>query len=314
MKMAERIKLGRTGMEVSPICFGCWQMGGTFWGPAGFEVLTEAVHRALDVGVNFFDTADAYGDGLSEEILGRALASVRRDEVIIATKVHENWQGKRGGPRIGDLSHDYILWECEQSLKRLGIETIDLYQAHSFDVFTPLDETVRAFDKLKKQGKIRYYGTSNFSVEQLRAAVAVGDFDTVQPKYSLMVRQIEKDILPFCVANDLGVLAYSPLHHGLLTGKFTGTETFDDWRSGVADFQGQAFKDNAARAATVKGMADSISKTAAQMALRFVLDHPAVHCAIAGIKTAQQIEDAAGAMGWGLSRPEYYGIRKAFDA
>jgi len=309
----EYVKLGRTDLSVSPICFGCWQMGGSFWGPVNEQDLADAVHRAVDLGVNFFDTADAYGDGLAEEILGRALKDVKRDRVIIATKVYNHWLGDRGSRRVGDLSYDYILWECDQSLKRLGTDYIDLYQAHAFDVFTHLDETTRAFEKLKEAGKIRYYGTSNFTVEQLRAALSFGSYDTVQPKYNLLYREIEGDILPLCMTYDLGVLVYSPLYHGLLTGKYTGTETFDDFRGKNPDFLGEQFKRNVARVNRVKPIAEDLSKTMTQFALRFVLDHPAVHCAIAGIKRADQIEDAVGAVGWQLTRSDYYLARERFS-
>ena len=308
----ERIKLGRTDLMVSPICFGCWQMGGTMWGPADEDVLSEAVHKAVDIGVNFFDVADAYGDGAAEEILGSALRSIDRSTVVIATKVYHHCLGGRGSRRVGDLSYEYILQECDQSLKRLGVDCIDLYQAHQFDPFTHLEETAKGFEELKRKGKIRYYGTSNFSADQLRAALKFGDFDTVQPKYNLHAAEIEDDVLPLCMANDLGVLAYSPMHHGLLTGKYDGSETFDDFRSETPEFAGQEFRRIAERVRRLQPIADEMSKTIPQLALRFVLDHPAVHCAIAGTKTPAQITETAGATGWKLSRDQYYLVRQTF--
>lgn len=309
----DRIKLGRTDLQVSPICFGCWQMGGNYWGPVDEATLTAAVHRAVELGINFFDTADAYGDGLAEEILARALKSVNRDDVVIATKVYHHWLGERGSRRVGDLSYDYILRECDASLKRLGIDRIDLYQAHTVDVFTPIDETARAFEKLKQMGKIRYFGLSNFSAEQLRAALVCGSFDTLQPKYNMLFRQIEQDVLPLCMTEDIGVLTYSSLYYGLLTGKYTGTETFDDVRSRAADFQGERFKKNVERVDRLKPIAADLGRTVTQLSLRFILDHPGIHCAIVGIKTPAQIEEAAGTAGWKLSREDYYLIRNTFD-
>jgi aryl-alcohol dehydrogenase-like predicted oxidoreductase len=287
-------------------------MGGTFWGAVDEEKLSNAVRRAVELGVNFFDTADAYGDGLSEEILSRALKPFKRDDVVIATKVYHHPLHGRGSKRVGDLSHDYIVWECEQSLKRLGTDYVDLYQAHVTDQFTHPAETARAFETLKAQGKIRNYGCSNFTAEQLRTARRFGDFDTLQPKYSLHARDIEADLLPLCMAQNVGVLCYSPLHHGLLTGKYTGTETFDDFRADNPDFQGERFRENCARVDALKPIAGELGKSVPQLALRFVLDHPGVHCAIAGIKSAEQIEDAAGAADWTLSREQYYDVRRAY--
>lgn len=309
--MSEMIQLGRTDLQVSRVCFGCWQMArNKFWPDVDENKLTAAVHRALDLGINFFDTADAYGDGFAEELLGRMLEGVPRDRFVVADKVYHHWLGEPGSKRVGDLSYDYIVWECEQSLGRLGLDHIDLYQAHTFDVMTPLEETARAFEKLEKDGKIRYYGFSNATVEQLRAARRFGSFDTLQPRYNLFDRAIEQDLLPYCMAENIGVLNYSTLEYGLLTGKFTGDETFDDVRNGWPTFEGEAFKKNVEKVNQIKPVADRLGRTMAQIAIRGVLTHPAVHCAIVGIKNAAQIEDAAGALGWELSREDYYLIRK----
>lgn len=306
--MHERIMLGRTGLQVSPICFGCWQMGGKFWGEVDVPALTEAVTRAVELGVNFFDTADAYGNGLAEELLGKMLADIPRESVIVATKAYHHWYGQ-DNKRMGDLSHDYLLWECEQSLKRMNMEYVDLYQAHSFDVMTHPEETARAMEKLKADGKIRAYGVSNFTVEQLRLANRYGSFDSLQPRYSLMQRDIEHDLLPYCLGENIGVLVYSPLHYGMLTGKFTGDETFSDLRENRVDFMGQKFKDNAAMVRSLAPLADRLGKTITQLSLRALLDHPAVHCTIVGIKKAAHIEEAVGAMGWQLTREDFYQIR-----
>ncbi len=308
----ERITLGRSGLEVSPVCFGCWQMGGSMWGQVDEDALARAVHRAVDVGVNFFDNADAYGDGAAESLLGRIIRDIDRDRLVIATKVYHHWLGEPGSKRVPDLSYDYIIEECEASLRRLGLDHIDLYQAHAVDQFTPLAETTRAFEKLKQEGKIRAFGLSNYSGHTLQAALAFGEYATVQPKYNLMSREIESDVLPICQAHDLGVLCYGPLNKGLLTGKFDGTETFDDLRARKPDFQGEQFRTNVEAVEQMRPIAEKLGKTLTQLALRFVMDHPAVHCAIVGTKNASQIEDAAGAMGWSLGREDYYDIRRLF--
>jgi hypothetical protein len=287
-------------------------MGGSYWGEVDADALTKAVHRAVDVGVNFFDNADAYGDGQAESLLGKILRDLDRDRLVIATKVYHHWLGEPGSKRVGDLSYDYILDECEQSLRRLGLDHIDLYQAHAVDALTHLEETTRAFEKLKQDGKIRYYGLSNYSGEMLRAALHFGSYDTVQPPYNLMKRGIERNVLPICLEHNLGVLCYGPLHKGLLTGKFDGSERFDDLRSRMADFQGEQFRENVETVNRMKPIAERLGKSVTQLALRFVMDHPAIHCAIVGIKNAGQIADAAGAMGWSLGREDYHDLRRLF--
>jgi len=309
--MADMVKLGRTDLEVSSICFGCWQMArNRFWPTVDEADMKAAVRRALELGVNFFDTADAYGDGYGEELLGRILKGVSREKFVLVDKVYHHWLGEPGSKRVGDLSYDYIIWECEQSLKRLQLDHLDLYLAHTWDVFTHMEETARAFDKLVKDGKIRFYGVSNFTVEQLRAAREFGRFDVLQPRYNLMDRAIETDLLPYCMAHNIGVMTYSALEYGLLSGKFKGDETFEDVRASWPTFQGEVFKKNVDKVNGLRPLADRMGKSIVQICLRGVLDHPAVTCAINGIKTAAQIEEAAGAMGWQLSREDYYALRQ----
>ncbi len=308
----ERVRLGRTSLMVSPICFGCWQMGQTFWGRVPEEDLIAAVRRALELGINFFDTADAYGNGTAERILGRALKGFHRDSFIVATKVYHHWY-EDDRPRHPDLSYDYIIWECEQSLRRLGLDYIDLYQAHAFDVLTHPEETARAFEKLKEDGKIRYAGCSNYNAEQLRAALKFGRMDTLQPRYNLLQREAEETLFPLCMAEGIGVLTYSSLAMGLLTGKFTGKETFSDVRANVPLFQGENFRRNVEKVNRLKPIAEEFGVTVTQLVLRTTLSHPAVTSAIVGIKRPEQIEDAAGAIGWALSRQDYYRIREALS-
>ena len=302
-----KVTLGSTGLEVTPICYGCWQMGQELWGKQPADKLIEAVHAAVDVGVNFFDNADAYGDGEAERILGRALGDIGRDKVVVATKVYHHFY--EDGHRHPDLSGKYILRACEASLKRLGLDYVDLYQVHAYDQFTPLAETAGALDKLKRAGKIRAYGASNFTVEQLRAARSFGEFETIQPYYNLLEPDAERDLLPYCMAENVGVLVYSPLLRGLLTGKFKGDETFDDLRGGDSRFKGEEFKNLIARVANLRPMAEATGCTVTQLSLAATFAHPAIHCAIVGIKNADQIREAAGAADVELTREEYHRIR-----
>lgn len=304
-----RIRLGRSQLEVSPICFGCWQMGQTFWGPQPKDVLTAAVHTALDCGINFFDTADAYGDGEAERILGAALRDAPRDKVVVATKVFHHFYPD--GRRHPDLSRQYVLEACDASLKRLGLDYIDLYQAHAWDAYTPIEETLEAFETLLRAGKVRACGVSNFSAEQLRIASSQGPVDTIQPYYNLMEPRGEEDLLPLCRERDIGVLVYSPLLRGLLTGKFTGEEQFNDLRRDHPLFQGEAFRKAAAKVAALRPVAERHGASIAQLVLAATLAHPAIHCAIVGIKTPEQIGEAAGAMALALDRETCHAVRQA---
>lgn len=305
--MPIRIPLGRTELQVSPICYGSWQLSPRFWGPQPEEQLIAAMRRAFEVGVNFYDTADAYGNGLAEEVMGRALRDLPRDEIVLATKVYWHWFPD--GHRYGDLSHDYILQACDNSLQRLQMDYIDLYQCHAFDPLTDPAETVAALEKLRSQGKIRWYGVSNWTVEQMRMGQVVGNFATCQPHYSLLTRVYEDDVLPYCRANNIGALVYSPLHRGLLTGKYKGHETFTDFRKDDRDFQGERFQTLCHRVSKLAPIAEKYGLNITQLVLTVTLMHPAIHCAIVGIKTPEQIEEAAGAMGKTVSADDWHQVR-----
>lgn len=307
--MAKRIILGQSGLSVSPICYGSWQLSPAFWGKAPEEEFIAAMRRAYEVGVNFYDTADAYGDGLSETVMGKALAPLPREELVIATKVYHHFYPD--GRRHPDLSKAYIVQECEASLRRLQTEYIDLYQCHAFDPTTSLEETAEAMAQLKAQGKIRAYGASNFSVEQMRLARKYGDFHTLQPAYDLLSTEAEVDVLPYCQLEEIGVLVYSPLHRGLLTGKYKGTETFHDARAHHADFTGERFKRLAAQVAKLHPIAEAEGMSVTQLVLAATLMHPAIHVAIVGIKHPDQIVEVAAVMDRTLSRETYYAVRRA---
>lgn len=305
--MSVRVALGKTGVQVSPVCYGAWQLSPKFWGPQPEDTVAAAMRKAVDVGVNFFDNADAYGEGYAETVMGKALKGLPRKDLVIATKVF--WQWYDDGHRHGNLSREHILRACDASLKRLQLDYIDVYQCHSWDALADPAETADALKTLQQQGKIRHFGVSNWSVEQIRLGRKHADYATLQPVYSLLKRGIENDLLPTCQQENIGVLVYSPLHNGLLSGKYTGSETFDDFRKNSPDFQGERFKKICERVAKLKEIGSGYGLSTVQLVLAVTLQHPGIHCAIAGIKTPEQISEAAGAMGKKLSPNDWNAVR-----
>jgi aryl-alcohol dehydrogenase-like predicted oxidoreductase len=307
--MNPRVTLGRSGLQVSPICFGTWQLSPHYWGDVPQEPIVAAVRAAFDLGVNFFDTADAYGNGLSETVLGSALRELPRDQIVVATKAFWHFFPEPDKRNFPDLSGPYLAQACDNSLHRLGLDYIDLYQCHSYDQLTPMHETVAALEKLVTAGKIRSYGVSNWSCEQMRLGHRHGSFATVQPPYSLLRRDIEADVLPYCQSQNMGVLVYSPLQKGLLTGKYKGEETFTDGRQRDAMFQGERFRNIAQRVAQAGEMAQRLGMSITQLVLTATLAHPGVTCAIVGVKEPAHITEAAGAMNKTISREDWYALR-----
>ena len=305
----ERVILGSSDLAVSPVAFGTWQLSPRFWGEQSKEQALAAMKRAFDLGINFFDTADAYGDGYAETVLGEAIRDLPGDELVIATKFFNHFNPDAS--RYPDLSPEYLTERCEASLARLGIDTLDLVLLHFYDQLTPLADVAATLEKLRDQGKIRVFGVSNHTVEQLRAQRRCADYCVVQPPYSLVDPAGEADLLPYCQAEGLGVMVYSPMHKGLLTGKYQGDETFDDFRKSHPDFHGERFQEFCDAVHSLRPMADQYGLTLYQVILAATLMHPAIHVAICGIKTPDQIAEAAGAMGKTLSREDYYAVRKA---
>lgn len=306
---SNRVRLGRSELQVSPICFGTWQLSPRFWGDVPADDITRAIHEAYDHDINFYDTADAYGDGHSETVLGQAIKKLPRDKIVIATKAYNHFYPNDTPPRHGDLSSDYIRQACDASLKRLDVDYIDLYQCHAHDPLAHPRDIAQTLDDLVRQGKIRAYGVSNWPVEQMRAGNTFGQFVTCQPRYSLLAREIETDILPYCIANDIGTLVYSSLHLGLLTGKYRGDERFSDVRGSRGDFQGERFKAICDRVKQVGDIARQYDLTTVQLVLAVTLMHPGITSAIVGIKTSQQITEAAGAMGKKVSIIDWNRVR-----
>jgi aryl-alcohol dehydrogenase-like predicted oxidoreductase len=287
----ERRQLGRNGPEVTVIGFGAWPIGGGMGTvEEGHAMLT--LHHALDAGVTLIDTAEAYRT--SEEVIGRALKewSGRREQVFLATKV-----------RGADLSRAHIMAAIEQSLRHLQIEYVDLLQAHSWDSDHPVEETMRAFDDLVRQGKVRYVGVSNFDVEQMAAAWTVRPFQSLQPRYNLLDRQIEAEILPYCIDKGIGVLAHSPLAKGLLTGKYRPGHVFppDDERSRMPRFQGEEFARHAATADRLAAWARERGHSLVELAIAWVLSHPAITVCLCGAKSPDQVDEHVRAAAWRLT-------------
>ncbi len=294
----EYAKLGSSDLQVSKVGLGTWQFGTEGWGFG--EDFSErdaraAADKALELGINFIDTAEVYGEGRSEELVGKTIKD-RRHEVLIATKV------SGGHLRAGDL-----IQACEESLKRLGIETIDLYQVHWPNSYVPLGVTMGALDRLIQQGKIRYVGMSNFPAPMLQEAQQYLKRKIVsnQVRYNLLQRDIEQEILPYCRDEGISIIAYSPLAQGLLSGKYSRENLPNDAvRQGNPLFKNPENLEHALKVvAALEEIAQAHGKSAAQVALRWLIEQPGV-VAIPGAKRPEQVQANAGALGWSLTPEE----------
>jgi aryl-alcohol dehydrogenase-like predicted oxidoreductase len=309
-------RLGNTGLMVSELCLGCM----TFGQEADEETSREIVGRFLEAGGNFVDTADVYSNGISEEITGMALKGVR-DDVVLATKVRFP-MGE--GPNDVGLSRKHIAQACEDSLRRLGTDYIDLYQVHCWDAATPLEETISALTDLVRSGKVRYIGVSNFTGWQLMRSLAVSERDglekfvCLQPQYSLVERNIEREILPVCVEEGLGVIPWSPLGGGFLSGKYRrGEEPPEDSRiAGAVEsmeeyWDRRATERNWATLDVVGRISEETGKSYAQISLNWLLMQDGVTAPIIGARTLQQLEDNLDASGWELTREQVDELSRA---
>lgn len=290
--------LGMTGLEVSRIALGTWQLSGD-WGRFDENAAVDAIRHARRLGINLFDTAQAYGFGASERLLGRALRAdldQRREEVIIATKGGLRIDEQEG--LVRDASPAWLRRGVDESLAALGVEYIDLYQVHWPDPKTPFAETAGALEEIVQEGKIRHVGVSNFSVEQIREFAVASPVETVQPPYHLFERDIEAALLPYCREQDIGVLVYGPLAHGLLTGAFDESAKLpaDDWRSVSPMFTGEALERNVAVVRELAALAEDLGTSLSRLAVAWVLANPAVHVAIIGSRRAAHIQDSVAAL------------------
>jgi aryl-alcohol dehydrogenase-like predicted oxidoreductase len=305
--------LGRTGMHVSPLCLGGMMFGA--WGERDHDVSIKIIHQALDAGINFIDTADVYSQGESEEIVGKALAGGRRDEVIVATKFHGQMgvpPGERGDPNKRGNSRRWIISEVENSLRRLQTDWIDLYQVHRPEPETDVEETLSALTDLQRQGKIRAFGSSTFPAHEMVEAQWVaerrglGRFVTEQPPYSILARGIEADVLPVAEKYRMGVIPWSPLAGGWLTGRYRkGQDIPESHRAQRVprrydlSIPGNQAKFDAVEELTL--LAEEAGISLIHLALAFTLTHPAVTSPIIGPRTMEQLESQLGAVDVTLS-------------
>lgn len=297
------VRLGKADLDVSAIAFGTWAFGGD-WGSFDEDEAKGAIHHALDLGVTFFDTAQAYGFGVSERVLADALwERVGRDEVIVATKGGLRMEGHTV---LRDAGARWLREGVESSLRNLGTDHIDLYQIHWPDGHTPPEETGEALEGLVREGKIRHVGVSNYDAKQMDELSRYGRVETDQPPYHMFRRGIEAEILPYAADHDIGVLIYGPLAHGLLSGRMTPETTFpaDDWRIHSSDFTGETFRRNLQVVGRLKAYADGRGITLPQLAVAWAIAHPAVHVAIVGARRASQLDGTVPAADIALSEQD----------
>lgn len=322
----ETRELGNSGLRITPLVFGAWAIGGWMWGGSDEKEARSAIHASIDAGVNMIDTAAVYGMGASEEIVGKAIKG-KRDRVLLATKCGRSWNSSQGsmpfetvdpaGKKVtvrSDSRPENIIRECEDSLKRLGVDVIDLYQIHWPDLTYPIDDSMRAMESLKKAGKIRSIGVRNFSVEQLETAALGGRVDSLQPPYSLLQRQIESAIVPYCQSHHVGIICYSPMERGLLTGAVGPERKFppDDHRSTHRLFTIENRKKVMSALESIKPIADRLGASFAQLAIRWAIDQPGITAAIVGARDATQAVHNIGALQLKLEKDDRERIGAVF--
>ncbi|MBI2949574.1 MAG: aldo/keto reductase [Verrucomicrobia bacterium] len=301
--------LGRTGLQLTTIGLGTWAMGGEGWrfgwGPQDDQESIKAIHRALDLGINWIDTAPAYGLGHGEEVVGRALKGMAH-RPIIATKCGRSWDANR--ELFPCLKRNVIRAEVEASLKRLGVEVIDLYQVHWPQPDADVEEAWSTVAEIVKEGKVRFAGVCNFNVAQLKRLQPIHPAASLQPPYSMLVRDLEQEGLAHCAAHNIGVVAYSPMQKGLLTDRFNRerVEQFaaDDHRRRDAQFQEPLLSANLDLVQGLRSIAAKSGKTVSHLAMAWVLRRPEVTSAIVGARSASQIEETVSASDWTLSAGE----------
>ncbi len=310
-------RLGNSDLFITPIGFGAWAIGGSgwefAWGSQDDHDSIAAIHEALDAGINWIDTAAVYGLGHSEEVVARALEGVR-DRPYVFTKCSMIWNERR---EIGhSLKADSIRRECEASLRRLRVETIDLYQIHWPDPDEEVEEGWATLAALQKEGKVRHIGVSNFNVAQMKRAQAIAPITSLQPRYSLLHREIEAEILPFCARQNIGVIVYSPMASGLLTGAMTRQRIAglpaDDWRKRHPDFQEPQLSRNLKLVSLLRTIGKRRGHTPAEVAVAWVRHNPAITGAIVGARRPGQVRGVAGAADFRLSSQEVAEIEAFF--
>jgi len=318
-------KLGSTELELSVITFGAWAIGGWMWGGTDRKQAIEAIRASVDAGATSIDTAPIYGMGLSEELVAQALDGVPRDKVQILTKFGLRWRTPKADeqPEAEDADgnpllvyrfagRDSIIEECEDSLRRLKTDYIDLYQLHWPDKSVPIDESMEAVVRLLEQGKIRYAAVCNYNAQQMDEALKTAPIVANQVPYSMVLRDIEKEVVPYCLEHGLGILAYSPLQRGLLTGKIKPGQSFPegDHRDGNRYFTDEFVARTNTFLDTIRPIADRHNATLAQLVLAWTLDQPGITVALAGARNADQAKQNAQAADVQLSTDEVSEITK----
>lgn len=307
-------KLG--DLEVSVIGYGAWGIGGApFWKNEGDKKSIDSIKASFDQGINIFDTAPVYGFGHSEKLIGEALKPVR-ENIILATKCGLRWDKESLSALRKDASRKSILEEIDQSLKRLGTDWIDLYQVHWPDVETSHQETMETLLEIQEQGKIRSIGVSNYSAVQIKECSKYAKIISLQPEYSLLAREIEKETAPLCIENNIGIIAYSPLSSGVLTGKYDKNTKFKDWRGKgiIGTFAGEGYAKNITKVDLLKVIALEEGKTCGQVAINWVLRQPGLTTALVGVKNPVQMEENLKSIGWQPSKENCEKIEQIFSS
>ena len=302
--------LGNSDLQLTPIGFGAWAIGGGnwefAWGPQDDDESVFAIHKALDVGFNWIDTAAIYGLGHSEEVVARAVKSASRKPLIF-TKCSMRWHEDRSIYR--SLRHGSLREELEASLRRLGVDAIDLYQIHWPNPETEIEEGWEALARFREEGKVRWIGVSNFTVEQMKRAQKVAPITSLQPPYSMLRRAVEEEMLPFAQANGIGVINYSPMVSGLLTGAMTAERVAafppDDWRRRAVEFNEPRLSRNLELVELLRQIGSGHGVSPGVVAVAWTLHHPAITAAIVGGRSAAQVAGLAPALTFTLSDEEY---------
>ena len=313
--MAKPKRLGNSDLEITALGVGAWAMGGSgwafAWGNQDDQDSVAAIHAAVDAGMNWIDTAAIYGLGHSEEVVSRALQEIPKKPYVF-TKCERRWD--QDGKIYGSLKASSIRRECEQSLSRLRLDVIDLYQVHWPAPEQDIEEGWTEMARLKEEGKVRWIGVSNFNVAQMKRALRIAPITSLQPPYSLLARASEKEILPFAKENNIGVIVYSPMRAGLLTGKMTKERAenlpADDWRRRDPDFQEPKLSRNLELVEVLRRIGDGHGRTPAEVALAWTLHNPAVTGAIVGLRTPDQVKGTVGALTFRLTQEEVSEIEK----
>jgi aryl-alcohol dehydrogenase-like predicted oxidoreductase len=317
--------LGTSSVKVTPIAFGAWAIGGWMWGGAEDKAAISAIKASLDAGISTIDTAPIYGFGKSEELVGKALQGMSRDKYQILTKFGMNWKTNKGEfffdsiDNTGKATKIYkysgkesILQECEDSLRRLKTDYVDLLQIHWPDATTPISETMEAVAKLIEQGKVRAAGVCNYSVDQVNEALKTVNLVSNQVPYSAIFRAIEKTVVPQAVAKKLSILPYSPLQRGLLTGKIKRDHKFNegDTRDGNRFYKPENIDRTNAFLEKIKPIADGYGVSLAQLVINWTTRQPAMDCVLVGARDERQVKENVKALSFKLKEDEVKAIRK----